>query len=81
MKVHVRLFAILRERAGRSELPLELPDRATVADAIGLLSEQLPEIRPHLRSIAFAVNRAYASGATVLQDGDELALIPPVSGG
>ncbi len=76
MEVTVRLFAILRERAGRSEVVLELPDGARVGDAIASLSG-LAEGVP----LVMAVNREYASEDTALDPGDELALIPPVSGG
>jgi MoaE-MoaD fusion protein len=76
MEVTVRLFAILRERAGSSELVLELPDGARVRDAIDSLAG-LAEGIP----LVMAVNREYASEDTALDAGDELALIPPVSGG
>ena len=76
MRVTVRLFAILRERAGAREVELDLPDGARVNDAIerlGELAEGLP--------LVMAVNREYAPADQVLEPGDELALIPPVSGG
>jgi MoaE-MoaD fusion protein len=76
MEVTVRLFAILRERAGAGELTLELPDGARVEDALaklGGLADGLP--------LVMAVNREYAAADQVLDPGDELALIPPVSGG
>jgi MoaE-MoaD fusion protein len=76
MEVTVRLFAMLRERAGASEVTLELPDGARVGDALaelGSLAEGLP--------LVMAVNREYAPEDRVLDPGDELALIPPVSGG
>jgi molybdopterin synthase catalytic subunit len=76
MQVTVRLFAQLRERAGASELSIELPDGARVQDAIdelGALAGGLP--------VVMAVNREYADGDSPLAAGDELALIPPVSGG
>ena len=81
MRVVVRLFAVLRERAGTSELVLDLPAGATVATAAQALSECHPAIRDHARHVAYAVNREYVSAGAVLHDGDELALIPPVSGG
>ena len=76
MEVTVRLFAVLRERAGSPELTLDLPDGARVRDALDSLSS-LAEGVP----LVMAVNREYASDEHVLDAGDELALIPPVSGG
>lgn len=76
MRVQIRLFASLRERAGASELTLELPDGALVGDALRELGWLIGDLRAVL-----AVNREYASAETVLQPDDELALIPPVSGG
>lgn len=76
MRVQIRLFASLRERAGASELTLELPDGALVGDALTELGWLIGDLRAVL-----AVNREYASAETVLKPDDELALIPPVSGG
>jgi MoaE-MoaD fusion protein len=76
MEVTVRLFAMLRERAGAREVTLSLPDGARVSDALaelGSIAEGLP--------LVMAVNREYADENQVLDSGDELALIPPVSGG
>src|SRR5256885_507916 len=76
MEVPVRLFAMLRERAGAREVTLSLPDGARVSDALaelGSIAEGLP--------LVMAVNREYADADQVLDAGDELALIPPVSGG
>jgi MoaE-MoaD fusion protein len=76
MRVRIRLFAGLRERAGAAELELELPDGAVVADALEqmrALTEGVP--------VVMAVNQEYAGPDAALHGGDELALIPPVSGG
>lgn len=81
MRVTVRLFAILRDRAGVSELTLDLPRGVTASAATQAVAEQHPSIRDFLPRVALAVNQEYASAETVLHDGDELALIPPVSGG
>jgi MoaE-MoaD fusion protein len=80
--VEVRLFAMLRERAGAGALQLSLPAGATVADALARLGEQpdLGELIARM-PLTTAVNREYVDSATVLHAGDELALIPPVSGG
>ena len=76
MEVTVRLFAILRERAGSPEVVLELPAGARVRDALDSLSGLADGV-----PLVMAVNREYASEDTALDPGDELALIPPVSGG
>jgi molybdopterin synthase catalytic subunit/molybdopterin converting factor small subunit len=75
--VSVRLFAALRERAGTGRVELELPDDARIADVWDALALGGPEPE----SLAFARNRAYAERGDALADGDEIALIPPVSGG
>lgn len=82
MIVRVRLFAVLRERAGSEEVELELGEVATVADALAALRERpsLAELLDRM-PVAIAVNRDYADSGTELLAGDELALIPPVSGG
>jgi molybdopterin converting factor subunit 1 len=76
MHVRVRLFAALRERAGAAEVELELPDGALVGDALA----QLQALTAGM-SVVMAVNQEYARPEEVLHSGDELALIPPVSGG
>ncbi len=82
MTVTVRLFAMLRERVGSDSIDLELADGATVAEAIAALAER-PELGGLLdrMPVAMAVNRDYADPGTPLAAGDELALVPPVSGG
>jgi molybdopterin synthase catalytic subunit len=70
------LFAALRERAGAGELELELPDNARVADAMARLGELVNGV-----PVVMAVNQEYANDQARLHAGDELALIPPVSGG
>ena len=82
MTISVRLFAILRERAGQDRIALELDPGATVDDALAALAREPGLAEPLGRmAVAMAVNRDYASGDTELHAGDELALIPPVSGG
>ena len=76
MKVTVRLFAMLRERAGAGQVVLELPDGARVRDALDALGDFAAGL-----PLVMAVNREYAADDHVLAAGDEVALIPPVSGG
>jgi MoaE-MoaD fusion protein len=81
MRVRVRLFAIQRELAGTREHPVELADGATVEDAWRALVAAFPALAPGRASVRFARNGDYADAATRLADGDEVAMIPPVSGG
>lgn len=82
MKLHVRFFALARDRAGVSEMRIEVPDRATVDSAATLLAERFPpSFADLLPRVAFAVNMSYVDRNYELKDGDELAVIPPVSGG
>lgn len=82
IQVQVRLFAVLREAAGTDRLTLELPAGATAADGWDATWATLDREPPCAADqVALAVNRAYGDGAQPLADGDELALIPPVSGG
>jgi molybdopterin converting factor subunit 1 len=76
MNVTVRLFAGLRERAGCDEVALELPEGARVSDALAQMGDLIDGV-----PVVMAVNREYADDAHGLAPGDELALIPPVSGG
>jgi molybdopterin synthase catalytic subunit len=81
MRVRVRLFATQRELAGTREVGLELVDDATVADAWDALVARFPALAPGRDFVRFARNGAYADEATGLTEGDEVAMIPPVSGG
>jgi molybdopterin synthase catalytic subunit len=81
IKVRVRLFAIQRELAGTREVPLELADDADVEDAWAALVTRHPVLAPGRASLRFARNGDYAEPTTTLADGDEVAMIPPVSGG
>jgi molybdopterin converting factor subunit 1 len=81
MTITAKLFAILKDRAGLSQTTLELPTGGTVFDAAELLADRYPNLKTFLPRIAYAVNEQYVGPDTELQNGDELALIPPVSGG
>jgi molybdopterin converting factor subunit 1 len=79
--VRLRFFASLRERLKASEAERTLADGATIADLWAVLCRERPDLQPLSASISFAVNREYVEREHVLRDGDEVALIPPVSGG
>ena len=82
MFIDVRLFAVLRERAGSDSVTVEVPDGATVRDAVAAVARTpgLGDVLSRV-SVVMAVNREYADDDAPLAEGDELALIPPVSGG
>jgi MoaE-MoaD fusion protein len=81
MRVRIRLFAIQRELAGTRDLALDLPDGASIEDAWAAVVARHPMLAPGRPSVRFARNAVYAPATTPLADGDEVAFIPPVSGG
>jgi molybdopterin converting factor subunit 1 len=81
MRVEVLYFAVLRERARRDGETLDLPAGARVREAWEAIAALRPEIAPLLPRVQTAVNRTVVGADHPLADGDELALLPPVSGG
>jgi MoaE-MoaD fusion protein len=81
MHIRVLYFAILREKLRRDEEGLELPGTPTIGDALAAIAARHPELAALLPQVQTAVNRSMAPAAQPLQDGDELALLPPVAGG
>jgi molybdopterin converting factor subunit 1 len=79
MTVRVLLFAYLRERYGVSELEIDVADGGSVADALDVLCERFETLAGE--RLRIAVNRVYVDNPYLLHENDELALIPPVSGG
>jgi molybdopterin converting factor subunit 1 len=79
--VTVRLFARLRELVGAGELAREAPAGATVETVWEALVRDHPVIAPYAQSMSCAVNADYARMSTAVADGDEVAFLPPVSGG
>jgi len=80
MIIRLLAFGITRDIVGGSVSMLEIGNNVTVADLAKELKQRYPPLDT-LRSLAIAVNGAYASAGTVVKDTDEVALIPPVSGG
>ncbi len=81
LKVTVRFFASYREKAGRSQLEVELPTGATVADVSTVIHKRFPQITDVTEGLLLAVNAEFAEPDHILKEGDEVAFIPPVSGG
>jgi len=81
VKVTALLFARLREQAGGDRFALELPDGSTIAEAYAELRRLRPGLEARRESVRAALNQEFAGWEDALADGDEVAFIPPVSGG
>ena len=81
MQVRILFFGVLKELAGKSSDTIELPEGASIRDVISYYEGQIPGLKASLSSIAMAVNQQYAGPDTRLNANDEVALLPPVSGG
>ena len=81
MQITVRLFATLRQIAGWSSQPLEVPEGATLRAALAAVDAHYPQLNIGTRTYYAAINQEYAKGDQVLHAGDEVAIFPPVSGG
>lgn len=81
IQLRVLLFSVLRERLGQHELRVSIPLPATGARLLDYLAEQYPEIATYRPVLRLAVNQEYVPESVELHEGDEIALITPVSGG
>jgi len=81
MQVRVLFFGVLKDLTGRASEAITLPDQATAADVINHCARQFPSLKGSLSSIAISVNQQYADRKHELRAGDEVGLLPPVSGG
>ncbi len=81
MKVTVRFFATYRDVAGKPQIEMEMDDGASLGDLLERLYDTYPKLKKWSESIICSVNRKYADEDKVLEPGDEIALLPPVSGG
>ena len=81
MQVRVLYLGMLRDLAGREREVVQLSEGARLSDLYAELQQRMPKLQDFRNAIALSVNYEYSDGAAVLQDNDEVALIPPVSGG
>ena len=81
IKVKIKLFAVYQEAFDTSELVLDTPGQTTVSSVLDSLIEQQPQLEQWKKVTRFGVNLKFVEPETILKDGDEVVLIPPVSGG
>ena len=81
MRIGVLFFGVLKDIMGRSAETVELREGARVQDVLSLYTRKTPKLEPLLSSLAISVNQEYSEAGRALRDGDEVGLLPPVSGG
>jgi molybdopterin converting factor subunit 1 len=81
MQVRILFFGMLKDVAGRNHDTLSLPEHATLGDVLSHYEERFPRLKEFTASIAMSINQEYAGPESELKQGDEIALLPPVSGG
>ncbi|NUM80446.1 MoaD/ThiS family protein [bacterium] len=81
MKIRVRFFAMCRDLVQRDVLEMELPEPATGDDFWNRIVVQFPQLAPYQQLSRLAVNLEYVPNSIQIEDGDEISIIPPVSGG
>lgn len=81
MKVRARFFAQLRDAAGTSELDVDLAERSTIAQLVERIYQTHPGLRAHDKSMLFGIGVEFVRRNQLLNDGDEVAIMPPVQGG
>lgn len=81
MDLKIRLFATLKDRAGRDSIWIKAPEAITVQQLLEIVAEAYPDVAPSLPTSLVAVNKAFAPPQMAVHAGDEIAIFPPVSGG
>ncbi len=81
MKITLRFFGQLRELANCDETTIEVKEGTKIGDLVWLVGERFPNMRQHLKVVSFSIDNEYASKDTVLNEGNEVSLLPPISGG
>lgn len=81
--ITIRFFAMLKGKVGEEETKLPIPGPLTLEELMGLIKREFPMIAEYVekRSIMVSVNQEFATSSTIIRDGDEVALLPPFSGG
>jgi molybdopterin converting factor subunit 1 len=81
MKIKIKFFAHLRDLMNCETTEITVDQDASVNDVKSIIAERFPKLREHVKTVSFAIDNEYVSKDKKLKDGDEVALIPPISGG
>lgn len=81
MTITLKFYGQLRDITKNKETQIQVRESATVGELAEMLTQEFPELRDHLKTVSFAVDNEYAPKKTVLQEGNEVGLLPPISGG
>ena len=81
MKIKVRFFGPLQDITKIEEAEMPVKENTTIGDQVMLVGERFPEIREHLKTVSFAIDNEYVTRDAILKNGNEVALLPPISGG
>ncbi len=81
MRIRLKLFATFREVVGERDIVMEVEARSTVEDIVTELLGTYPKLKVHKDSMIYSVNKEYADSSETLSDGDEVGILPPVTGG
>jgi len=81
MTVTLKFYGQLRDITKQTETQIQVKEHATVSDLAETLAQKFPKLREHLQTVSFAVDSEYAPKETVLKEGNEVGVLPPISGG
>lgn len=81
MKIKVKFFASYREALGKDQIDVETEEETNISGLLNIIKRDHPELGNLIEPVIVSVNREYASYDTIIKEGDEVALLPPVSGG
>lgn len=81
MRIKVKFFASYREAVGKSEVEVDVKDKTDISALLEILKSEHPELGKLIEPVIVSINREYATYNTILKEGDEVAILPPVSGG
>ena len=81
MTIMLKFYGQLRDITQKEKEQIQVDKGSTIEDLVGVITTRFPNLEPHLKTVSFAVDNEYARTETVLREGNEVALLPPISGG